>query len=97
MTTEDMQFFGSLFRSLEREVSGRFDRMEARFERTEARLDRMDVRLQRMDNTVTNGTRQMVRMIEWSEKQDQFQSDTLRRISELNDRIKKLEGNGDAH
>ena len=96
-----MQFFENLFRSLEREMGTRFDRVEtrlngvdARLDSVDARLDRMDVRLQRLDGSMTNGARQFARLFEWSEKQDQFQSDTIRRIEELNKRIAKLEGNG---
>jgi len=31
------------------------------------------------------------RLVEWSEKQDQFQADTLRRLNDLADRVKRLE------
>jgi len=98
MTYEDGRFFENLFGSLEREMNSRFDTLESevtgRFDRMEARLDRMDVRLQRMDHSLTNGARQLIRMMEWSEKQDQFQSDTIRRLDELDARIRKLENNG---
>lgn len=79
-----MKFVENLFRSLEREMNNRFDSVDAR-------LDRMDIRLMRMDRTVSAGTRQVANLTEWSEKQDQFQSDTIRRIANLEERVNKLE------
>jgi hypothetical protein len=90
-----MEFVENLFGSLEREMNNRFDaadaRVNGRFDSVDARLDRMDVRLMRMDRTVSAGTRQVANLTEWSEKQDQFQSDTIRRIANLEERIRKLE------
>jgi len=90
-----MEFVENLFRSLEREMNKRFDDAKAEvrdsFDGVYARLDRMDVRLARMDRTVSAGTRQVANLTEWSEKQDQFQSDTIRRLANLEERIQKLE------
>jgi hypothetical protein len=44
-----------------------------------------------MDRTVSVGARQVANLTEWSERQDQFQSDTHRRLDSLEERIKKLE------
>jgi hypothetical protein len=40
---------------------------------------------------VSAGTRQVANLTEWSEKQDQFQSDTIRRLIILEERVNKLE------
>lgn len=86
-----MKFFEGLFRSLETEMNQRFDRAEARneerFDRVEARLDRMEARLDK----IAAGAHYVTRLVEWSEKQDLFQADTLRRMNDLADRVKRLE------
>jgi hypothetical protein len=82
-----MKFFEGLFRSLETEMSQRFDRTEERFDRVEARLDRMEARLDK----IAAGAHYVTRLVEWSEKQDLFQADTLRRMNDLADRVKRLE------
>ncbi|HEV3199752.1 MAG TPA: hypothetical protein VGZ73_17735 [Bryobacteraceae bacterium] len=91
MDEESMKFFEGLFRSLETEMNQRFDRAEARneerFDRVEARLDRMEARLDK----IAAGSHYVTRLVEWSEKQDLFQADTLRRINDLADRVKRLE------
>ena len=88
---ESMKFFEGLFRSLESEMNQRFDRVEARtderFDRVEARLDRMEARLDK----IAAGSHYVTRLVEWSEKQDSFQADTLRRMNDLADRVKRLE------
>ncbi len=76
-----MTFFENLFRSLETEMAQRFDRVETRLDRMETRLDK-----------IAAGSHYVSRLVEWSEKQDQFQSDTLRRLNDLADRVKRLEG-----
>ena len=47
----------------------------------EARLDK-----------IAAGTHYVTRLADWSEKQDLFQADTLRRLNDLTDRVKRLEG-----
>jgi hypothetical protein len=84
---ESMKFFEGLFRSLETEMNQRFNRIDERFDRVEARLDRMEARLDK----IAAGSHYVTRLVEWSEKQDLFQADTLRRINDLADRVKRLE------
>ena len=72
-------------------MNDRFVGVNARFDGVDARLDRMDVRLTRMDRSVSAGARQITNLMDWSEKQDQFQSDFMRRITELEERVKRLE------
>jgi hypothetical protein len=81
MDQDSMTFFEKLFRSLETEMVQRFDRVEARLDRMETRLDK-----------IAAGSHYVSRLVEWSEKQDQFQADTLRRLNDLSDRVRRLEG-----
>jgi hypothetical protein len=50
-------------------------------------IERMDARLAK----IGAGAHYVSRLVEWSEKQDQFQADTVRQIHELADRVKRLE------
>jgi hypothetical protein len=81
MEKADMEFFVSLFDSLKSEMKEGFDRLDARMSRMETRLDK-----------IAAGAHYVSRLVEWSEKQDAFQSDTLRRLNDLADRVKRLEG-----
>jgi Skp family chaperone for outer membrane proteins len=72
-----MKFFEDMFRSLEREVHQVKDSVD----RMEARLDK-----------IAAGAHYVTRLVEWSEKQDKFQSDAQRRFAELDERLRKLEG-----
>jgi hypothetical protein len=87
-----MELFESRFDSLEsemhKEIGGVKDEMKARFDRVDARLDRMEARLDK----IAAGTHYVTRLVDWSEKQDAFQADTLRRLNDLADRVKRLEG-----
>ena len=78
---EQGRLFENLFDSLKTEVGQRFDRVDARLDRMEARLDK-----------IAAGAHYVTRLVEWSEKQDLFQADTLRRLNDLADRVKRLEG-----
>jgi len=78
---DDLKFFENRFRSLETEMGQRFDRVDARLDRMEPRLDK-----------IAAGSHYVSRLVEWSDKQDQFQADTLRRLNDLADRVKRLEG-----
>jgi len=84
MTQEDMQFFESLFRSLETE-------MKHQFESVTARLDQMSARMDRIGGLVNGGGRAIAKMIEWTEKTDVSLADVLRRQAELEERVRKLE------
>ena len=90
-----MRFIEDLFRSLEKEMHQGFadasEQVSDRFDRLEARMDRMEARMDRIGGLVNGGSRALTRMIEWSEKQDRFQADTLRRLDTLEGRIGRLE------
>ncbi len=76
MTNDEMKFFEDMFRSFEREVHQVKDSVE----RMEARLDK-----------IAAGAHYVTRLVEWSEKQDKFQADAVRRFNEVDERLRKLE------
>lgn len=88
MTQDDMRFFEDMFRSLEREFHGLAGRMQVQFAEVHTGLDRITVRLDR----IAAGAHYVTRLVEWSEKTDQFQMDTLKRLNEMDNRLRKLEG-----
>ncbi|MBZ5617112.1 MAG: hypothetical protein LAQ69_00060 [Acidobacteriia bacterium] len=61
--------------------------MRQEFSDIRGTLDRMATRLDK----IAAGAHYVTRLVEWSEKQDQFQIDTQRRLTELETRIRKLE------
>jgi len=61
--------------------------MHREFTDLRATLDRMGARLDK----IAAGAHYVTRLVEWSEKQDQFQLDTLKRLTELDARVRKLE------
>jgi DNA repair ATPase RecN len=84
---QGMKVFDELFRSLETEMRQGFAQVSERLDRTDARLDRMETRL----NLIAAGSKYVVRLAEWADKQDLFQAEAMRRLNELADRISKLE------
>jgi vacuolar-type H+-ATPase subunit I/STV1 len=77
MNSDEMKFFEDMFRSLERELH-----------QVKETVERMDARL----GKIAAGAHYITRLVEWSEKQDQFQMDTLNRLHEFDERLRKLEG-----
>ena len=71
-----------LFGSLSREIGAVRDGVQ----RIEARLDRQG-------GIINGGTRQIARLIAWSDEMDAMLSERDGRIEELTRRIEKLEGN----
>jgi len=61
--------------SLEREIKSVGDR-----------VDRMSARLDK----IAAGSHYVTRLVEWSEKQDRFQEDILKRVAALEARVDKL-------
>ena len=86
-----MQFFENLFRSLETEMSARFNAIDARYDGMDARLDQMNARLERVGGLLNSGGRAMTRLVDWSEKTDDSMANILRRCRALEDRISKWE------
>ena len=95
MTQEDMQFFESLFRSLETEMNRRFDHVESRFDAVNARLDHTNARMDRIGGLVNGGGRAIAKMIEWTEKTDVSLADVLRRIQKLEEKINERRQGGE--
>jgi hypothetical protein len=75
-----------LFGSLSREIGAL---------RTETRdgIQRIEARLDRVGGIINGGTRQVARLIAWSEEMDAMLSERDGRIEELTRRIEKLEAN----
>src|SRR5260370_13190051 len=80
MTKQETKLVEDLFRSLEREMRQEFTDLRATLDRMGARLDK-----------IAAGAHYVTRLVEWSEKQDQFQLDTLKRLTELDARDPQLE------
>lgn len=94
MTPEEMQFFEKLFRSLETEMNQRFTEMGEHFHLTHRRLDHTLSRLDRIGGLVNGGGRAIAKMIEWTEKTDVSLADVLRRQTEMEERLRRLESKG---
>ena len=92
MTQQDMEFIESLFRSLEKEMNGRFDHVESRLDAINGRLDHTNARMDRIGGLVNGGGRAVAKMIEWTEKTDVSLADVLRRQEAMEERLRKLEG-----
>lgn len=76
--------------SLEREIAGVKESLEHEIAGVGERVDRMDSRLDK----IAAGAHYVTRLVEWSETQDLFQKDILRRVQTLEGRMNKLQGNG---
>lgn len=79
----DDQTLFDLFGSLSREIREVKDGIQ----RIEARLDRQG-------GIINGGTRQIARLIAWSEEMDAMLAQRDGRIEELSRRVEKLEGKG---
>jgi len=73
-----------LFDSLSREIGGMREEMRAGF-------DRIDTRLGRQGGIINGGSRQVARLIEWSEKVDTIIADRDAVIADVQRRLQKLE------
>ena len=92
--TMDDQTILSLFESLTREVRGISDavkRMERELGTVKDSLQRIEARLDRQGGIIQGGTRQVARLITWSEEIDQLLAARDRRIEELERRLNNLE------
>jgi uncharacterized coiled-coil protein SlyX len=80
--------FDSLKSEMHQEIGAVKEQMKEGFDRLDARMSRMEARLDK----IAAGAHYVTRLVEWSEKQDAFQADTLHRLNDLADRVKRLEG-----
>lgn len=72
------------FESFSDEIGSLRSEMRAGFQRLETRMDRIG-------GIVNGGTRQVARLVEWSESVDVIIADRDRKIEELLSRVAKLE------
>ncbi len=66
--------------------------MQRQFAAINEKFDRQDLRLSRQGALLSTGARQLTRIIEWSEKLDDMLRERDARITELEERISRLEG-----
>jgi len=71
--------------SLEREIADVKTSLEGEITKVNERLDRMSARLDK----IAAGAHYVSRLVEWSEKQDKFQDDILRRVEALEDKVNR--------
>ncbi len=76
------------FQALSALVEGVKESLEREIRSVGDRVDRMNTRLDK----IAAGAHYVTRLVEWSEKQDNFQGDILRRVDELDQRVRRLEG-----
>jgi len=81
----DDQTMFDLFDSLKREFKQEIAPLKDALERIEARLSRQG-------GIIQGGTRQVARLITWSEEMDEMLTERDARIADLTRRVDKLEG-----
>jgi len=81
---ETIQFFETLFRSLETE-------MHTEFGEVKLRLDRLDATLTLHGRQLGAGARAIASLVEWTSKADADYARVLAELAELRSRIEKLE------
>jgi hypothetical protein len=90
----DAEFIG-FFESLSREISEVKTELKADmkdgFQRVETRLERIEARLDRQGGIINGGTRQVARLITWSERMDLMPVQRDSQIEELTKRLTKQE------
>jgi hypothetical protein len=91
----DDQTIFDLFDSLKREMKQESDalRLELRQELRPMRdaMERIEARLARQGSLIQGGTRQVARLVTWSEDVDQLLADRDARIEDLTRRVERLE------
>lgn len=91
MTNEDMDFISNLFKSLESEMRREFAEVHRQLAEVNTRLDLQATRLERIGGLVNGGSRALTRLAEWSEKTDFITEALTKRVSEIDERLRKLE------
>lgn len=71
------------FQALATLIEGVKESLEREVKSVGERVDRMSVRLDK----IASGSHYVTRLVEWSEKQDLFQDDILRRVQALEKRL----------
>jgi hypothetical protein len=102
MERADMEFIENRFRPLESEmrqgfaeVNRKFAEVNQKFDGVNSRLDQMNGRLDRVGGLVNGGARAMAKIAEWSERTDITTADLLNRVTDIEQRLRKIEGKKD--
>ncbi|SPE32411.1 hypothetical protein SBA6_180022 [Candidatus Sulfopaludibacter sp. SbA6] len=74
--------------SLERQIESVKDSLERQIGGLSQSVQRMEARLDK----IAAGAHYVTRLVEWSEAQDAFQRDLLRRVQVLESRLDKIQG-----
>ena len=82
-TRADIQQLATLITSVKESLERDIDRRTSALQDS---IDRVNIRLDK----IAAGAHYVTRLAEWSEKQDQFQLDILRRVQNLESRVDKL-------
>ena len=87
---DDQRMF-DLFDSLKREIKQEIQEIKQEIQPVKASLERIESRLTRQGGIIQGGTRQVARLITWSEEMDEMLAQRDGRIAELERRLSKLE------
>jgi predicted nuclease with TOPRIM domain len=87
----DDQTMFDLFDSLKREVQEVKQEVKQEIQPVKDALERIESRLTRHGGIIQGGTRQIARLITWSEEMDEMLAQRDGRIEELERRLSKLE------
>ena len=88
MERADTEFFESLFRSFETEMRREFGALKQE-------IAQRNTRMNRIGGLVNGGARASAKLAEWSERTDVTTADLLQRVSDIDQRLRKLEGKKD--
>jgi hypothetical protein len=66
--------------------------MQRQFAALNEKFDRQDLRMSRQGALLSTGARQLTRIIEWSEKLEDMLKERDVKITELEERVRRLEG-----
>ena len=88
----DDQTMFDLFDSLKSEVKQEADAVKREIAPLKDALERIEARLARQGGIIQGGTRQVARLITWSEEMDEMLAERDARIADLSRRVDKLEG-----
>jgi len=87
----DDQTMFDLFDSLKREIKQQIQEVKQEIRPLKDGLERIEARLTRHGGIIQGGTRQIARLITWSEEMDELQAQRDARLEELERRLSKLE------
>jgi len=95
MERVDREFFESLFRSFETEMRREFAEVRRELGDLKAQMEQLNTRMNRIGGLVNGGARAIAKLAEWSECTDVTTADLPHRVSDIDQRLRKLEGKKD--